>query len=57
MSNFLGFPPMAEAALIQGRLPLPLEGAVEEAERLGREIFKDDYARKAPSDRLPAEAR
>jgi len=35
----------------EGRLPVPEASAQRQAETLVREIFKDDYAKKAPADR------
>jgi hypothetical protein len=42
---------LAGAGLAQDRGPVPSEAAVKEAEKLIRDIFKDDYARKSQADR------
>ena len=36
----------------QARAPVPDQAAQKEAEKLIREVFKEDYAKKAPADRL-----
>jgi hypothetical protein len=40
------------AALQDSRLPIPSAESQKESEKLIRETFKDEYAKKTPADRL-----